>query len=100
MAASPAHSLEAIQRLVREGRHVITVRAMDDAMALGFDDVDIAECVACLDETDFYKSMPSAKKAGHYQDVYKTTYSSLHLYLKFDLTDTAVVISFKEDESA
>ena len=99
MPASPAHSLAAIQSVVRGGGHKVTFTAMADAIALGLDDDDIATCVCNLDEGDFYKSMASIKKPGHFQDVYKPWYCGQRLYVKLDLTDTAVVISFKEDES-
>lgn len=96
---TPAHSLEQIQRIVSAGGHQVTYTAMLDATALGLDDTDIVACVCALDEGDFYKSMPSTKKPGHFQDVYKPSYCGHRLYMKLDLTDTAVVISFKEDES-
>jgi len=59
----------------------------------------MAACVAALRSTDFYKTMASETKPGAMQDVYCTTYCELSIYLKVELSDLAVVISFKKDES-
>ncbi len=66
---------------------------------MGFDRSDIVACVLALDDSSFYKTMPSRSRPGTSQDVYKTTYDRQNIYLKLQMARTAIVISFKEDES-
>ena len=89
---------------MREGRFVPTKSAGYTALALGFDDEDIGDCVCTLDEGDFHKSMASVKQPGRTQDVYRTRYDGQDIYLKIDISEQpdgqlVVVISFKEDRS-
>ena len=98
--SQPSHSLDEIQRLVQARTFVIYTPASYTALAMGFDDEDIAECILALGPGDFYKTMPSIKRQGHMQDVYKTRYSDKDVYLKVDLCPGLVVISFKEDQSS
>lgn len=98
-----SYSLLLIKRLVAEGRYQITVSALESAALMGFDDESIVECVVVhLADTHFYKTMPSASIPGLMQDVYKLAFEGRRVYLKLQVNraQRAVVISFKEDESA
>jgi hypothetical protein len=95
-------SLVAIKQLVSEGRYLITVTALESAALMGFDDESIVECVAGqLAETHFYKTMPASSVPGLMQDVYKISFEGQRVYLKLQInrSRSAVVISFKQDES-
>lgn len=100
---SPTHSLEAIQTAVRtDETFIITDKAARTAWSIPLDKEDIRACVLGLGPGDFYKSMESRKRAGLWQDVYKTRYAGYAIYTKLQLTHrgaVAVVISFKIDES-
>jgi hypothetical protein len=96
------YSLALIKSLIAKGSYRITESSLTGAFALGFDDQDICECICdYLEETHLYKTMPATQKAGFMQDVYRITYETQPVYLKLQIvTGTAVVISFKADESA
>ena len=75
--------------------------AAHGAMALGFDEDDIRDCVLSLTPDDFHKSMESRSRPGSWQDVYKPVYEEVGVYLKLQMgapSDT-IVIQFKRDES-
>ena len=62
---NPRYRLERIKLLIREGQYRITTSALQSANALGFDDLDICDCVLnWLDDSHFYKSMPAEKVSG------------------------------------
>jgi Motility quorum-sensing regulator, toxin of MqsA len=97
-----SYSLEEIKLLIANGNYWIKRSALDGALALGFDNQDICECICdYLDGTHFYKTMSSEKKPDLMQDVYRITYEQQPIYLKLQISNKqAVVISFKHDESA
>jgi motility quorum-sensing regulator/GCU-specific mRNA interferase toxin len=72
-----------------------------DAAALGLDEDNIKDCVLSLREGDFFKTMPSEKRPGLSQDVYRCRYGGIAVYLKLQKGrgGDAVVISFKRDEN-
>lgn len=93
----PTYSLTLVKGLMRDGSWFATGEALDGAGALGLDDEDIYDCVVNqLTETHFYKTMAAKKMVGCMQDVYHITYRGFRLYLKLQVRDQAVVISFKE----
>lgn len=93
----PTYSLALIKGLVSDGSWVLTVTAENDAMALGLDQDDIRDCICNhLNESHFYKTMPSEKNPNLMQDVYHITYDDHPLYVKLQVNVHAVVISFKE----
>ena len=93
----PSFSLTLVKGLMKDGDWVLTVKAEDTAVELGFDDEDVYDCIVNhLEETHFYKTMESEKKAGLMQDVYHITYGGHRLYVKLQVNVKAVVVSFKE----
>jgi hypothetical protein len=101
VVAGPTYSLAEVRRLIDEKNYWITTSAMDGAFDLGFDDVDIIECIRdYLDESNFYKTMPAAKQAGLMQDVYRVAFKLVPIYVKLQISadQKAVVISFKQDD--
>lgn len=98
-AAKSTYDLGAVQALIAKGSYFINANALTGAMNMGFDRSDIVACVQALDDSSFYKTMPSRSRPGTSQDVYKATYDGQNIYLKLQMTGTAIVISFKEDES-
>jgi len=102
VAQRPAYGLDEVKRLVACGAFAITRSAAAGASALYLDESDIVECVASLEERDFYKSMPSHWDSALFQDVYKRPFQGFRLYVKVQISagGRAVVVSFKRDESA
>lgn len=101
---SPTYQLAQMQDKVRIGHFQIMKPAQEGAAELGLDEESIKECVCGLTPKDFYKTMPSKKVAGSFQDVYKTEFCGLPIYTKLSLSlgrgRKTVVISFTRDESA
>lgn len=96
----PSYSLTVIQNLVAARKRVITHSAQKGAGNLGLDEHDIVDCIAAMDQSCFYKTMPAEKRPGSWQDVYLTEYAGFRLYVKMQIIGTtpaemAVVISFK-----
>lgn len=99
--SNPTYSLEDLQAKVRIGHYAITLRAAESAGEMGMDEGDIKECIRALTEADFYKTMPSDKVPGTFQDVYKTEWNGKPIYAKLTLRSPgsrAVVVSFKRDQ--
>ena len=96
------YNIDRIRILIREGQYRITTSALQGAFALGFLDDDVLDCILhSLAETHFYKTMPSEKVPGLWQDVYKLRYDGTPVYLKLqiDFNEQSVVISFKKDDT-
>ena len=92
----PHYNLSTIQHFIKEKKYFITRSAYREAFALNFDENDILKVVDSLTYKNFYKSMTSYKNHKLWQDVYHFSYKSIKLYIKLQLTDRAVVISFKK----
>jgi len=82
---------------MKGGDWILRTSALDTALEIGLDQDDIYDCVVNhLEETHFYKTMPSERKPGLMQDVYYSTYQGCRLYVKLQVNVKAVVISFKD----
>jgi len=95
---TPAYDLVWIQYKLSAGRYRIERIALQGALALGFDEQDIVDCVCGLCAEDFHKSMESNLRPGLWQDVYKSVYDGVRVYVKLqvDPSSDAVVIQFKQ----
>jgi hypothetical protein len=99
---APRYRLRAIQAAICQGRYAITQHAAAGAASLYLDEGDIRDCIMALEGRHFFKSMPSWRQPGFGQDVYRCRYCGFAIYTKLQMSKggTAVVISFKRDESA
>ena len=96
------YPLSQVKGLIEEGLFRVTGSALQSAHLMEFDEDDICDCILTfLDETHFYKAMPSETFPELWQDVYKINYRGYRIYLKLQIghTGRSVVISFKEDTS-
>ena len=98
--SGPTYTLAAVKKLVAMRRFAITASSLHSAHAIGLDVRDIIACVADLHENRFYKTMPSLRRPGTWQDVYRPTFAGRALYVKLQIIGTSpddilVVISFK-----
>lgn len=95
---APSFDLALLQRLAQGGMCTLTKRAGLDAIALGFDEQGVRDCIQALRPADFYKTMESLTYPGTYQDVYLTRWQSQALYVKLQLSRgpqfRTIVISF------
>jgi hypothetical protein len=98
---SPHYDLQLIQQLVRSRQYSPTGQALVDLGALGFEILDLEQCILALTQADFYKTMPSEKISDRWQDVYRPTYCGQPLYVKLQVVELnhsrkrAVIVSFK-----
>lgn len=98
----PTHPLADVKRAVEARRVFISEDVKNDANDVVCSTADIHACLLGLRDSEFYKTMPSKKRPGCMQDVYRTHHPeirSMPIYLKFDLAKTGyvVVLSFKYD---
>lgn len=96
MINTPAYSLQEIQSLLKNDRYRITLSANKSAVELGFDINDICDVIKRMSADDFYKSMQSKNNANSYQDVYHPEYGGYKLYVKVQIVEDLVIISFKK----
>jgi hypothetical protein len=106
---SAAYPLRLVQKLVREGRYRLRMRAADDAARLGLLDAVVACVCALLPESirdggNFHKSMlarrPPPVARGLWQDVYLTEWDGERLYVKVQIgrDGNVAIISFHEND--
>ncbi|MFT7004514.1 MAG: motility quorum-sensing regulator/GCU-specific mRNA interferase toxin [Sulfurimonas sp.] len=93
---TPRYSLESIKTLISEGDSRITSNAIMDAAIHDMTDEDIKAVIHLLSPNDFYKSMQSHHNELIWQDVYHKLYGEIVWYIKLQIVDIAIVISFKE----
>jgi hypothetical protein len=96
----PTYDLAELLGLINNPTRLhITERAYDDAVALGFaSEYDIVRQVSKLTSANFCYTMPSEKKTGEMQDVYKMEWRDTVLYIKLRKSTygKGVIISFHE----
>ncbi|MGK2906467.1 MAG: type II toxin-antitoxin system MqsR family toxin [Desulfuromonadales bacterium] len=96
--SQPTYDLAELLELINNpSRCHITERAWDDAVELGFaSDYEIIRQVSKLTKINFQHTMPSEKKPGQMQDVYKIDWRDTVLYIKLRKSDIGqgVIISF------
>ena len=95
----PTHDLAAIQSAFSDATGLnITGTALRDAAALGYGSEDIIRTIQSIEAGHFHKSMPSEKRPGLWQDVYRVPVGDIELYVKFtsDTVTEFKLLSFKE----
>jgi motility quorum-sensing regulator/GCU-specific mRNA interferase toxin len=95
----PHYDLDELKTLIEQPKtRNITFEAVQTASEVGFASVsEIVGVVLELESRDFYKTMPSEKQPGTFQDVYHKTINGIELYIKLrKSSDKGIVISFKK----
>ena len=82
--------------MIRNEQYHITGSAIQGAFAMGFDEDDILKAVLDLESDELYKTMSAREVPGLWQDVYHKSYCGHLLYIKLQISNSAIVISFKE----
>ena len=96
---SPTYDLEKIKKAFdHPNKLVMTYSAKQGQVALDFSDQDVVDVIQALTENDFYKSMsPRANDFVAWQDVYKSSFNTVELYIKFQINNKKeLILSFKE----
>lgn len=77
---------------------VMTTSAKQGQVKLDFSDEDVVNAIQTLTQRNFYKSMPPLHTSFvAWQDVYKTHFKGVELYIKFQFNaKRELILSFKE----
>ena len=90
------YNLDFIKELISANQYFITQSARQGYFSLGFGDDKVIEIIMSLKNIDLYKSMTTYQNNKIWQDVYHKNVNNIELYIKLQITDKAIVISFKE----
>lgn len=90
------YSLKIIQELIAKKKYVVTLSARQSYIALGLEDDEVLAVIDDLKPIDLYKSMTSYNNHLLWHDVYHSSYKSIELYIKLQVKEDAIIISFKE----
>ena len=90
------YSLDVIKRLIREENYVVTLSARRTYTQLGMSDDEVLEVIDSLKASNLYKSMTSYQNHKIWHDVYHSSYRGIELYIKLQVKENAIIISFKE----
>ncbi|KTC81953.1 type II toxin-antitoxin system MqsR family toxin [Legionella cincinnatiensis] len=96
---APSYHLNDIKKAFNSANKLnMTVSAKQEQIMLGFTDQDVVDAIQNLQWNDFYKSMaPKNKGFFAWQDVYKSHFKGVDLYIKFQVgTRGELILSFKE----
>ena len=90
------YSLDIIKTYIRNKQYFVTQTARQDYFSLGLDDDEVIEIIMRLKPKNLYKSMTSYFDHKIWHDVYHEEYFGLKLYIKLQINENAIIISFKE----
>ncbi len=90
------YSLKTIRELIARKKYVVTLSARQSYIALGLEDDEVLAVIDDLKPIDLYKSMTSYNNHLLWHDVYHSSYKSIELYIKLQVKEDAIIISFKE----
>jgi motility quorum-sensing regulator/GCU-specific mRNA interferase toxin len=90
------YSLIAIKELIGKNKYFVTLSARQGYTELGMSDDDMLEVIQKLTSKNLYKSMTSYNNHQLWQDVYHSTFNGIALYVKLQMKENAIIISFKE----
>lgn len=96
---SATYDLNSIKRTFdHSNKLVMTASAKQGQVMLNFTDEDVVAAIQNLAPSDFYKSMPPVHvNFTAWQDVYKTQFKGINLYIKFQINaNRELILSFKE----
>lgn len=90
------YSLSEVKALSRNGHVLATKSALVGASALGYSIDDMKYVIDNLEPEDLHKSMTSNHDKTLWQDVYRYPAAEGDIYIKIQIIDSVVIISFKE----
>ena len=90
------YSLDAIKRMIQENNYMVTLSARQTYTELGLSDDEVLEIIGKLKASNLYKSMTSYHNHKIWHDVYHSSYRGIELYIKLQIKENAIIISFKE----
>ncbi len=88
--------MKTIKELIAQKKYVVTLSARQSYTALGLEDDEVLEVIDGLKPIDLYKSMTSYNNHQLWHDVYHSSHEGIELYIKLQVKEDAIIISFKE----
>ena len=90
------YSLSTIKKLIAKKKYIVTLSARQSYTELGLEDDEVLAVIDDLKPIDLYKSMTSYNNHLLWHDVYYSSYKGIELYIKLQVKEDAIIISFKE----
>ena len=90
------YSLQTIKELISKKRYFVTLSARQSYIELGLSDDDMLDVIDKLTTNNLYKSMTSYNNHLLWHDVYHSKFEDIELYIKLQVKENAIIISFKE----
>ena len=90
------YSLSRIKELIAKKKYVVTLSARQSYTALGLADDEVLAVIDDLKPIDLYKSMTNYNNHLLWHDVYHSSHKGIELYIKLQVKEDAIIISFKE----
>ena len=90
------YSLSTIKELIAKKKYVVTLSARQSYTAVGIEDDEVLAVISELKSRDLYKSMTNYNNHLLWHDVYHSSYKGIDLYIKLQVKEDAIIISFKE----
>jgi len=90
------YSLETIKELIAKNKYMVTLSARQSYTALGLNDDEVLTVINKLTPKHLYKSMTSYANHTIWDDVYHSKHNMIELYIKLQINENAIIISFKE----
>jgi motility quorum-sensing regulator / GCU-specific mRNA interferase toxin len=97
----PSYDLGSVRAWAASPKFAATGRALETALALGFNSEDMATVIQTIRREQFIKSMTSYDDHRTWQDVYHVPSEAGVLYVKFraDVVTEFLLLSFKEKDN-
>jgi Mg/Co/Ni transporter MgtE len=96
---TPEYNLEDIKNAFSKADRLrMTVSAKQGQISIGFTNEEVVNAIQSLTAKDFYKAMaPRHPSFTAWQDIYKTRFKHIELYIKFQMSARGeLILSFKE----
>ena len=90
------YSLKTIKEFISENKYVVTLSARQSYIAIGLEDDEVLAVIDNLKPMNLYKSMTSYNNHLLWHDVYHSSYEGIELYIKLQVKEDVIIISFKE----
>ena len=90
------YSLKTIKEFISKKKYVVTLSARQSYIAMGLEDDEVLAVIDNLKPMNLYKSMTSYNNHLLWHDVYHSSYEGMELYIKLQVKEDVIIISFKE----
>ena len=85
-----------IKELISKKKYVVTLSARQSYTTLGLEDDEVLRVIDDLKPANLYKSMTSYNNHKLWHDVYHSSHKGFELYIKLQVKEDVIIISFKE----